>query len=51
MKENTMKVTVKHMERDEMTGDVIGFTPVAEVNASYYSNNIAHISHVSDRHL
>jgi len=28
-----MKVTVKHMERDEMTGDVIGFTPVAVVNA------------------
>lgn len=27
-----MQVTVKHMERDEITGDVIGFTPVAEVN-------------------
>ena len=28
-----MKIIVKHMERDEMTGDVIGFTPVAVVNA------------------
>ena len=27
-----MKVIVKHMERNEITGDVEGFTPVAEVN-------------------
>ena len=27
-----MKVIVKHMERNEITGDVKGFTPVAEVN-------------------
>jgi len=27
-----MKVTVLHMERNEITGDTEGFTPVAEVN-------------------
>jgi len=27
-----MKIIVKHMERNEITGDVEGFTPVAEVN-------------------
>ena len=27
-----MKVIVKHMERNSITGDVEGFTPVAEVN-------------------
>ena len=27
-----MKVIVKHMNRNEITGDVEGFTPVAEVN-------------------
>lgn len=27
-----MKVTVLHMDRNEMTGDTEGFTPVAEVN-------------------
>lgn len=27
-----MKVTVLHMERNEISGDVEGFTPVAEVN-------------------
>ena len=37
-----MKIIVKHMDRNEITGDVEGFTPVAEVNASYYSNNIDH---------
>jgi len=28
-----MKVTVLHMDRNEMTGDTEGFTPVAVVNA------------------
>lgn len=28
-----MKVTVQHIEQDRETGDVIGFTDVAEVNA------------------
>jgi hypothetical protein len=32
MKENLMKVIVKHMDRNAITGDVEGFTPVAEVN-------------------
>ena len=27
-----MKIIVKHMERNKITGDVEGFTPVAEVN-------------------
>lgn len=27
-----MKVTVLHMDQNEMTGDIEGFTPVAEVN-------------------
>ena len=27
-----MKVTVLHMDRNEITGDTEGFTPVAEVN-------------------
>lgn len=34
-----MKVTVKHMDRDEMTGDVIGFTPVALVDVTDFSNH------------
>jgi len=34
-----MKIIVKHMDRNEITGDVEGFTPVAEVNASYFSND------------
>ena len=34
-----MQVTVKHMERDEITGDVIGFTPVAIVDASDFVNH------------
>jgi hypothetical protein len=32
MKGNIMKVTVLHMDRNEITGDTEGFTPVAEVN-------------------
>lgn len=39
MKENEMQVTVKHMERDEITGDVIGFTPVALVDVTDFSNH------------
>ena len=35
-----MQVTVKHMERDEITGDVIGFTPVALVDVTDFSNPI-----------
>ena len=34
-----MQVTVKHMERDEITGDVIGFTPVALVDVTDFSNH------------
>lgn len=34
-----MKVTVKHMERDEITGNVIGFTPVALVDVTDFSNH------------
>ena len=34
-----MKVTVKHMERNEITGDVEGFTPVALVDVTDFSNH------------
>jgi len=34
-----MKITVKHMERNEITGDVIGFTPVAVVDVTDFSNH------------
>lgn len=34
-----MKITVKHMERNEVSGDVEGFTPVAIVDASEFVNH------------
>lgn len=34
-----MKITVKHMERNEITGDVEGFTPVALVDVTDFSNH------------
>lgn len=33
-----MKIIVKHMNRNEITGDVEGFTPVAEVLAEGFDN-------------
>jgi len=35
-----MKIIVKHMDRNEITGDVEGFTPVAEVNAPWFASDI-----------
>ena len=34
-----MKIIVKHMERNEITGDVEGFTPVALVDVTDLSNH------------
>ena len=34
-----MKITVKHIERNEISGDVEGFTPVAIVDASDFVNH------------
>ena len=34
-----MKVTVLHLERNEITGDKEGFTPVAVVDVSEFSNH------------
>ena len=34
-----MQVTVKHMERNEITGDVTGFTSVALVDVTDFSNH------------
>lgn len=34
-----MKIIVKHMERNEITGDVEGFTPVASVDVTDLSNH------------
>lgn len=33
-----MKIIVKHMDRNEITGDAEGFTPVAEVLAEGFDN-------------
>jgi hypothetical protein len=33
-----MKIIVKHMDRNEISGDVEGFTPVAEVLAEGFDN-------------
>ena len=34
-----MQITVKHMERNEITGDVTGFTSVALVDVTDFSNH------------
>ena len=40
-----MKIIVKHMERNEITGDVEGFTPVALVDVTDLSNHAVQEQH------